>query len=264
MSELRWFVGHTRPRCEKKLAKYCQREELLIKLPCYTAAHKYRGKTVQFEKPLFPGYVFLQMNQEQKRIPFKSDYIVRLLEVTDQEQFVVQFNEILLALDSFDDIRLAPAISEGVRIRIKFGPLRGIEGQVEKRYGMTTVLLRLDFIGQAAAVQMHFWDIPPARAESQFIALTRRDIIDFLSLSRTVGQLIRYISVDKSRKSDHKGVGLPIAIFGPNEKRVGLEIWVSNQVHGELGFLDAVMGSICGWRSSLGQSACVPGVGCKR
>jgi len=34
------------------------------------------------------------------------------------------------------------------------GPLRGIEGWVEARYGMTTVLLRLDFIGQAAAVKL--------------------------------------------------------------------------------------------------------------
>jgi hypothetical protein len=41
-----------------------------------------------------------------------------------------------------------------MRVRIKSGPLQGVEGWVEKRYGMTTVLLRLDFISQAAAVQM--------------------------------------------------------------------------------------------------------------
>jgi hypothetical protein len=34
------------------------------------------------------------------------------------------------------------------------GPLRGIEGRVEKRYGLTTVLLWLDFIRQAAAVKL--------------------------------------------------------------------------------------------------------------
>jgi hypothetical protein len=30
---------------------------------------------------------------------------------------------------------------------------------VEKRYGMTTVLLRLDFIGQAAGVKVHADDL---------------------------------------------------------------------------------------------------------
>ena len=34
------------------------------------------------------------------------------------------------------------------------GPLRGVEGWVEGRHGMSTVLLRLDFIGKAAAVKM--------------------------------------------------------------------------------------------------------------
>ena len=39
------------------------------------------------------------------------------------------------------------------------GPLRGIEGWVEQRHGMSTVLLRLDFIGQAAAVKMEATDL---------------------------------------------------------------------------------------------------------
>jgi len=51
-------------------------------------------------------------------------------------------------------VRLAPDIGEGMRVRIKSGPLRGIEGRVENRQGQTAVLLRLDFIGQAAAVKI--------------------------------------------------------------------------------------------------------------
>ena len=46
------------------------------------------------------------------------------------------------------------AIGEGMRVRIREGPLQGIEGWVEQRYGMSTVLLRLDFISQAAAVKI--------------------------------------------------------------------------------------------------------------
>jgi hypothetical protein len=59
-----------------------------------------------------------------------------------------------LALDSHLGVRLAPSIGEGMRVRIRAGPLQGIEGWVEHRYGMSTVLLRLDFINQAAAVKM--------------------------------------------------------------------------------------------------------------
>lgn len=154
MSEPRWFVAHTKPRREKKLVEYCQRHGLATTLPCYKSAHKYRGKTVVFQKPLFPGYVFLQLEPGQKDSVRQNDHVANLLDVFDQETFRRQLEDILLALEMNLDVRLAPSIGEGMRVRIKAGPLRGVEGWVEHRYGMATVLLRLDFIGQAAAVKI--------------------------------------------------------------------------------------------------------------
>jgi hypothetical protein len=46
-----------------------------------------------------------------------------------------------------------------MRVKIKQGPLSGMDGWVEKRYGPSTVLLRLDFIGQAAAIKVNATDL---------------------------------------------------------------------------------------------------------
>jgi transcriptional antiterminator RfaH len=154
MSDLRWFVAHTKPRREKKVVEYCKRGGISATLPCCSSAHKYRGKTVVFQKPLFPGYVFLQLEPMQKDSVRQNDHVANLLEVFDQETFYRQLQDILLALESKVGVRLAPAFGEGMRVRIKSGPLQGIEGWVEQRHGMTTVLLRLDFINQAAAVKL--------------------------------------------------------------------------------------------------------------
>jgi transcription antitermination factor NusG len=159
MIDLPWFVAHTKPRCEKKLVRYCQREDLFVTLPTYKEAHKYRRKTVVFDKPLFPGYVFLQISNEQRGKVYQSDYVANLLEVVDQKLFLRQFSEILCALETGLEIRLAPAIGEGMRVKIKTGPLQGMDGWVEQRYGMSVVLLRLDFIGQAAAVKVEATDL---------------------------------------------------------------------------------------------------------
>ena len=159
VSDLLWFVAHTRPRCEKKLLQFCEREGLSASLPCYRAAHKYRGKTVVFQKPLFPGYVFLQISPEQRGKIHRSDYVANLLDVVDQELFTHQLEDVLRALETDFEIRLAPTIGEGMRVKIKNGPLRGMEAWVEQRYGMNTVLLRLDFIGQAAAVKLDATDL---------------------------------------------------------------------------------------------------------
>lgn len=161
VSELRWFVAHAKPRREKKLAEYCRRQDIAATLPCYSSAHKYRGKTVVFQKPLFPGYVFLQLESRQKDLVRQNDHMARLLEVFDQETFQAQLRNILFALETSLEVRLAPAIGEGARVRIKSGPLQGLEGWVERRSGMTTVLLRLDFINRAAAVKIDADQLTP-------------------------------------------------------------------------------------------------------
>jgi transcriptional antiterminator RfaH len=154
MSDLAWFVAHTRPRCEKKLKEYCEREGIAGTLPCYRSMRRYRGKTAVFFKPLFPGYLFLQMLAEQKQKVYQNDHVANLLVVHDQALFIRQLEEILRALDTELEIRLAPLIGKGNRVVIKRGPLQGMEAWVEDRYGSATVLLRLDFIGQAAAVKL--------------------------------------------------------------------------------------------------------------
>jgi transcription antitermination factor NusG len=154
VSDAHWFVAHTKPRREKKVVEYCQRHEIAATLPCYESAHKYRGKTVTFSKPLFPGYVFLRLEPARKDLVRQSDHVANLLEVFDQHTFEKQLQDISLALDAKLGVRLAPSIGEGMRVRIKAGPLQGIEGWVEERYGISTVLLRLDFISQAAAIKL--------------------------------------------------------------------------------------------------------------
>ncbi|MFO1496799.1 MAG: transcription termination/antitermination NusG family protein [Verrucomicrobiota bacterium] len=151
---LPWYVAHTRPRREKKLAEYCHREGFAVTLPCYRSVKKYRGKTAVFEKPLFPNYVFLRLAPPQRQSVYQSDHVANLLEVVDQELFEAQLGDILKALETELEIYLAPQISAGSRVKIKSGPLRGVEGIVEQRSGMTFVLLRLDFISQAAAVKI--------------------------------------------------------------------------------------------------------------
>jgi transcription antitermination factor NusG len=159
MTGLHWFVAHTRPRREKKLVEYCTREGISTTLPCFRSVHRYRGKVVTFEKPLFPGYVFLQIPKEQKQKVYQSDYLANLLYPSDQALFARQLHDILRALETDLEVRFAPRIGKGSRVLIKSGPLRGMDGWVEEREGMTTVLLRLDFIGQAAAVKVQADDL---------------------------------------------------------------------------------------------------------
>ena len=151
---LDWYVAHVRPRCEKKLVEHGKIYDFLTTLPTYSSTKKYRGKVVTFLKPLFPGYVFLQLNRKTRQVAVQSNYVANMLEVHDQEKFKEQLSDILFALEQKVEIRVEPTIGEGNRVFVKSGPLQGHEGWEEESFGMTTNLLRLDFIGQDAAVKV--------------------------------------------------------------------------------------------------------------
>lgn len=151
---LDWYVAHVRPRCEKKLVEHGKIYDFPTTLPTYSSTKKYRGKVVTFHIPLFPGYVFLQLNRKTRQVAVQSNYVANMLEVHDQEKFKEQLSDILFALVQKVEIRMEPTIEVGNRVLVKSGPLQGQEGWVEERFGMTTVLLRLDFIGQAVAVKV--------------------------------------------------------------------------------------------------------------
>ena len=149
-----WYVAHTRSRCEKKVVDFCDRNEIETTLPQYRSVRKYRGKTVTFEKPLFPGYVFLRMETSQRAKVAQNDMVANVLDVPVQDEFEAQLSAVMQAVSTEYEVRMAPTIQAGARVRIRSGPLRGLEGYVEERRGLVEVHLRLDFIAQAAAVRM--------------------------------------------------------------------------------------------------------------
>ena len=65
-TQLLWFVAHTRPRAEKKLAEFCVEQGYEHRLPVYRSVKTYARKRVIFEKPLFPGYMFARVERRHR------------------------------------------------------------------------------------------------------------------------------------------------------------------------------------------------------
>jgi transcription antitermination factor NusG len=151
-TEVMWYVAHTRPRCEKKLAWYCEQEGFEVSLPCIKSKKVYGRKKVEFEKPLFPGYVFFKGEPTVCRWVTGCEYTANVLTVFDQITFAQQLNDILAALESGTLVLGASKLCPGRNVRIVRGPLTGFSGTVTQVANQVTVVLNLDFIGQGAAV----------------------------------------------------------------------------------------------------------------
>jgi len=153
-SGVEWRVAHTLARCEKKVWDWLRQQGWRAELPLYRSVKRYRGKKVEFHKPLFPGYVFVQVPVNEGRKVEQHDQVARLLVPPDQAEFAAQLGAILAAIEAGLELVPVTTLKPGMKVEIISGPLRGLHGVVEKAKDFTEVILRLDFLAHAASVRI--------------------------------------------------------------------------------------------------------------
>ena len=153
-NETLWHVLHVKPRCEKKMEDYCAGRRLICYLPLREETKIYQRRRVTVHKPVFPGYTFVQFSAATRVTVLKSNLVVRDLPVVNQDEFVRQLEQVRLALAADPTLDACGAFTAGRRVRITGGPFMGLEGVVQTVRGKTRVMLNVEMIGQALAVEV--------------------------------------------------------------------------------------------------------------
>lgn len=157
-----WHVLHVKPRCEKKMAEYCGVHTIVCELPLREETKVYQRRRVTVHKPVFPGYVFVRYTPAERVSVLKSNLMVRDLVVVDQAQFVVQLEQVRQALAVDPTLDACAAFTAGRRVRITGGPFMGLEGVVQTTRHKARVVLNIEMIGQALAVEVGIEMLEPA------------------------------------------------------------------------------------------------------
>jgi transcription antitermination factor NusG len=159
-----WHVLHVKPRCEKKIAEYCLAQAVECELPLRQETKIYQRRRVTVTKPVFPGYVFLNYAPDRKAIVLKSNLVVRVLTVARQDVLLRELAQIRQALAVDPTLNACEAFQAGRRVAIKQGPFQGLEGVVQVVKGKTRVVLNVEMIGQALAVEVGMEYLDPVEA----------------------------------------------------------------------------------------------------
>jgi transcription antitermination factor NusG len=165
MANVAWFVAHVRARREKKLREFCERNRILVTLPCYQSVRKYRGKTVTFEKPLFPGYVFCRFHPELLLPVVTTPGVVQIVgagkhphPIADEEIAAIQ-----RMLHSGSEIEPWPYLKAGQKVRILDGPLFGTEGILVEMKNRRRLVVSVHLLQRSVAVEVDRDCIGPPR-----------------------------------------------------------------------------------------------------
>ncbi len=149
-----WWVLHAKPRTEKVLAAHLTQGGIRHYLPLVSVRHTYAKSKVAFEKPLFPGYVFLFGGGEERLAALRTNRVVNVLRVADQNVLERELKQIQGALDAGAALELFSGIEIGTRCRVVLGSLRGIEGVVTSMSGRSRLHLAVTVLGQSAVLEI--------------------------------------------------------------------------------------------------------------
>jgi transcription antitermination factor NusG len=155
-SKPEWCAIHTRHQHEKSVATLLSRQGFQVFLPAYNTVRLWSDRKKQITLPLFPGYVFL-VDEAQRRLKVLSTPGVHAILTTGKAPAVIPSEEIAAIRRAVESpMRIEPHrfLKSGDAVRIKSGPLAGLEGIVSREKGVFRVVLSIELLGRSAAVEI--------------------------------------------------------------------------------------------------------------
>jgi transcription antitermination factor NusG len=153
-AESRWFVCHTKPRCEKKFAALLVLEKFTHYLALIESVRRYGSQKKTFTKPLFSGYVFARLEPEKKDRIYQQDLLVRAMMVQNEPVFLRQLEAVKLICASGMEAALHPLMKKGTHVRVLGGPLHGLEGYVDDPANPQGIVVSVDVLQQGLLVRL--------------------------------------------------------------------------------------------------------------
>ena len=150
----KWFVLHTKSRCEKKLAKWAHLNEIEYYLPLTDSLKVYAYKKVHFLKVLIPGYFFAKCSLQEKEVLVRAGHVASFLTVINQIEFVEDLKRIYNAKSVSLEIAEVPYIEHGYLVEITSGALIGLRGIIEDIHNPEKIIIRVNVLKKAVSVAL--------------------------------------------------------------------------------------------------------------
>ncbi|HZU36812.1 MAG TPA: transcription termination/antitermination NusG family protein [Gemmataceae bacterium] len=150
----RWLVMHTRPRAEKALARQLLGSRVPFFLPLYQRRWRSAGRERRSFLPLFPGYIFLKADADQRLTALKTNLVVQTLHVEDQILLEEDLGRIWRVLHSDEPLSPEERLVPGTLVEIRSGPLAGLQGKVLRRGKKFKLFIEVHFLQRGVSLEI--------------------------------------------------------------------------------------------------------------
>jgi transcription antitermination factor NusG len=167
-----WYAVRVKSRCEWAVADALRHKGYEEFLPLYWSRRRWSDRVKVLQLPLFSGYLFCRFNPAD-RVPILSTPGVVLIVGSGKTPLPIESKEveaIRTAINSGQKVLPWPHLEVGRSVRIEEGSLRGVEGVLLRFKGTTHLILGVQLLQRAVAVEVpENWVVP---VETQASAIT--------------------------------------------------------------------------------------------
>jgi transcription antitermination factor NusG len=151
-----WYAIYTRHQHEKMVAQILTSKGFNTFLPLYATIHDWKDRKKALLLPLFPCYVFLKGDIERRLQIITTPGIYGLVSSAGQPAAIpdAEIDAIRRVVESGVRVEAHPYLECGQRVRIKCGSLAGIEGILVRKKNISRLVLSVEILGTAAAIEV--------------------------------------------------------------------------------------------------------------
>ena len=160
-----WYALYTCPRHEKRVAEQMEQRRISCFLPLYRSVRRWKDRRKELELALFPGYVFVQVALKDKLRVLTLPGAVGLVTFNGQPAALpdAEIEGLRQRLSGDRAVEPHPYLQAGRRVRVRSGPMQGLEGIIVRRKDRCRLVFSLDLIRRSVAVEVDEPDVEPLR-----------------------------------------------------------------------------------------------------
>lgn len=156
-----WYALYTVARHEKSVAGEIERRGLSCFLPVYRSVRRWKDRRKELDLVLFPGYVFVQIAPQKMLQVLQLPGAVRIVTFNGQPAALSEheITSLRSRLSSSCHMEPHPYLCVGRRVRVRSGPMQGLEGIIQRQRDKCRLIFTIDLIMRSVAVEVDEADV---------------------------------------------------------------------------------------------------------
>jgi len=151
-----WYAVCTRHQHEKAAARILEYKEFEVFLPLYKARRRWKDRVKELSVPLFPGYLFIRESLERWLPIITTPGVCNIVSCGGRPVAIPrsEIEGVRRIVESTLRVEPHPFLRSGDWVRVKYGPIAGVEGILLRKKNIARLVLSVEMLGKSAAVEV--------------------------------------------------------------------------------------------------------------